>query len=345
MEEVTFLGMSMPGLIARVATLGVAALVAAGLSHVVTRALRRALERTNVPSASIFVNLARALVWAFALLAVLQPVFGIAPTAFVTALGVTSLVISFGMQDTVSNVIGGLGLMAGKVVQPGDFVEVSGFKGEVVDVNWRSTTVRDRLGNEQVIPNSVLNKTALTRRAAASGSLCEMSVLVAHGIDLDAVRADILSAVSEMTDLLRADCEAYARFVGSDAYRNPMRDWSLLSRWRGSYAGRGRPDESHLRLRLDRARRLEACFPRYRCVTTQKPASRGVDASQGLRMKEGLPSSWWTGAPCTRSGGLENGYSTERVKSVPLSDSMSKSPFEPSQVRSWLKPPSASSTS
>ena len=156
MEEVTFLGMSMPGLIARVATLGVAALVAAGLSHVVTRALRRALERTNVPSASIFVNLARALVWAFALLAVLQPVFGIAPTAFVTALGVTSLVISFGMQDTVSNVIGGLGLMAGKVVQPGDFVEVSGFKGEVVDVNWRSTTVRDRLGNEQVIPNSVL---------------------------------------------------------------------------------------------------------------------------------------------------------------------------------------------
>ena len=218
MEEVTFLGMPMPGLIARVVTLGVAALVAAGLSHVVTRALRRALEHTNVPSASIFVNLARAHVWAFALLSVLQPVFGIAPTAFVTALGVTSLVISFGMQDTVSNVIGGLGLMAGKVVQPGDFVEVSGFKGEVVDVNWRSTTVRDRLGNEQVIPNSVLNKTALTRRAAASGSLCEMSIVVAHGSDLDAVRADILGAVSEMTDLLRADCEAYARFVGSDAY-------------------------------------------------------------------------------------------------------------------------------
>ena len=66
MEEVTFLGMSMPGLIARVVTLGVAALVAAGLSHVVTRALRRTLEHTNVPSASIFVNLARALVWAFA---------------------------------------------------------------------------------------------------------------------------------------------------------------------------------------------------------------------------------------------------------------------------------------
>ena len=69
-----------------------------------------------------------------------------------------------------------------------------------------------------MIPNSVLNKTALTRRAPASGSLCEMGIVVAHGSDLDTVRADILSAASEMSDLLRADCEPYARFVGSDAY-------------------------------------------------------------------------------------------------------------------------------
>ena len=219
LSKTVIFGLTADDLLVRAVTFAVAVVVAAAIAHVLTRLLRRLLDASDVPSASIFINITRALVWAFCLLSVLQPVFGIQPTAFVTALGVTSLVISFGLQDTVSNVIGGLGLMAGKVVQPGDRVEVSGFSGEVVDVNWRSTTVRDRLGNEQVIPNSVLTKTALKRLSAGSATLCEVDVAVALDADLDTVTAQIKAAAEEALAGRLAEGQATGVcFLGSDAY-------------------------------------------------------------------------------------------------------------------------------
>ena len=212
-------GLTADDLLGRAVTLAVAVVVAAVVAHLLSKLLRRLLDASNVPSASIFINIARALIWALCLLSVLQPVFGIQPTAFVTALGVTSLVISFGLQDTVSNVIGGLGLMVGKVVQPGDQVEISGFSGEVVDVNWRSTTVRDRLGNEQVIPNSVLNKTALKRLSAGSATLCEVDVVVTLDADLDAVAAEIRAAADEaLAGRLVEGQPTGVCFLGSDAF-------------------------------------------------------------------------------------------------------------------------------
>ena len=126
------------------AFLAVVAVAAALAARLLSRMLRRMLDASRVPSASIFVNLAKGVVGAFALLAVLQPVFGVQPTAFVTALGVSSVVISFGLQDTVSNVVGGLNLMVSKAVVPDDVVSVNGVSGVVTDVNWRATVVRTR---------------------------------------------------------------------------------------------------------------------------------------------------------------------------------------------------------
>ena len=83
------------------------------IEHFAVKLSKKALDSSKLPSASIFVNIIRGIIWAFAILAVLQPVFGIQPTAFVTALGVTSIAFSFGLQDTISNLVGGLGLMLG----------------------------------------------------------------------------------------------------------------------------------------------------------------------------------------------------------------------------------------
>lgn len=187
-------------------------------SRWVGRALDRLLKTSQVPSASIFVNLAKALVWALTIMAVSQPVFGVEPTAFLAALGVTSLALSLGLQDTISNLVGGVSLMAGRVVKPGDLVRVGDFTGVVVDVTWRSTTVRNRLGDEQIIPNSVLNKTALTHLTTADEALAPVEFVVAHGADLLQVERDIKAAQAAMGDMLRDDMPSQVYFRGTDAY-------------------------------------------------------------------------------------------------------------------------------
>ena len=206
-------------LIGKIVFLAIVIGIALLVQRIVVHGLKRALDAAGVPKASIFVNIIRGVIWAFGLLSVLEPVFGIKATAFVAALGVTSVVLSFGLQDTVSNVFSGLGLMLGKVVQPGDYVSVGGFEGFVTDVNWRSTIVRDRLGNDQVIPNSVLNKTAFTRKGASSLGCCGVDVLVRPDADLTSVSEEVRRLATEALGELADDAfEVGVTFSGFDAY-------------------------------------------------------------------------------------------------------------------------------
>ena len=107
-------------LLAKGLTVAAAVVVALVVQHFALHLARRVLKASDVPSASIFLNILRALIWSLAVLSILQPVFGMDPSGFVTALGVASVAISLGLQDTISNLISGLSLMAGKVIKPGD---------------------------------------------------------------------------------------------------------------------------------------------------------------------------------------------------------------------------------
>lgn len=120
--------------------------------RVISRVLRKILDNSQIPSASIFVNLTRVTIWVTGAAMVLQPVFGINPTTLITALGVGGVAISLGLKDTIANIIGGFGLMLGRVIQPGDLVTIQGVTGTVHDITWRQTVVRTRSGDMMVIP-------------------------------------------------------------------------------------------------------------------------------------------------------------------------------------------------
>jgi small-conductance mechanosensitive channel len=72
------------------------------------------------------------------------------------ALGVTSLVVSLALQDTLSGLASGFLLLSDKPFEPGDWIEANDIEGKVVDTNWRSSRIQDRNGDLIVIPNSVL---------------------------------------------------------------------------------------------------------------------------------------------------------------------------------------------
>lgn len=192
------IGIDLGGLLDKGVTLVVVAIVALVVQRVVTRLMHKALDVSNLPSASIFINIVRALIWALALLSVLQPVFGVDPAGFVAALGVVSLAVSLGMQDTISNLVSGISLMVSKAVQPGDQVTVGGVTGEVTDVSWRSTTLRVRGGALQVIPNSVLSSTALTHVTDWTVGYCGVPIVVVPDADLDAVASEVRAEVARV---------------------------------------------------------------------------------------------------------------------------------------------------
>lgn len=174
-------------------------IVAYILQHLAAKAAKRVLETGNVPKGSIFVNIIRVLIWSLALLLVLEPVFGVQPTAFITALGVTSVAISFGLQTTISNVISGIGLMLGHIIEVGDWIEVGGYQGVVTDITWRSTTIKALIGDVIVIPNSVLNTTTLRKLAPLSARAVTISLNIRPDARMDEVEREVRSSVEAAT--------------------------------------------------------------------------------------------------------------------------------------------------
>lgn len=203
----------------RLILLAIVAITAILVNKVLTRVLRRVIDRTDMPSASIFINIMRVVVWVFAAAIVLQPVFGINPTTLMTALGVGGIAVSLGLKDTIANVISGFGLMIGKVIQPGDLVTVAGTTGVVKDITWRQTVVRERSGNEMVIPNSVLNTASLERLTANSEACVTVRFTAKGGSDVDAVEAGIIAAVRTATEgLTMPGSEPLVKFTGFSPY-------------------------------------------------------------------------------------------------------------------------------
>lgn len=213
------LGLDAGGWLDKGVTLVVAVVVAWLVERVVMRLMHKLLDASDLPSASLFINIGRSLIWVLALLSVMRPVFGVDPAGFVAALGVVSIAVSLGMQDTISNIIGGISLMLSKAVQPGDYISVGDATGEVTDVTWRSTTVMMRGGAQEVIPNSVLSKTALTRITPWSVGYCGVPIAVVPGADLGAVADEFCQiAARELADLLDPAFETDVIFTAFTAY-------------------------------------------------------------------------------------------------------------------------------
>ena len=83
-------------------------------------------------------------------------VWGVDLSALLTALGVSSLVISLALQDTLSGIASGFTLLADQPFSTGDWIESNDIEGRVIDVNWRATRIQDRNGDLVVIPNGQL---------------------------------------------------------------------------------------------------------------------------------------------------------------------------------------------
>ena len=128
-------------------------------AHFFVRIIRRLLSSDGVPlpSSSIIENIARIIVWAIGGSIILSMCFGVDVGGLVAAIGVGGVALSLGLQDTISNFIGGLQVTLMKIVQPGDHVKIGSTEGMVQDVTWRQTIVKDFESNIHIIPNSTIN--------------------------------------------------------------------------------------------------------------------------------------------------------------------------------------------
>ena len=105
----------------------------------------------------IFRDLLRSILIATGVAIVLSSVFGVNLQGAFAALGLGSVVIGFALQDTIGNLFSGIALLFEKPFEIGDWLEVEGQTGKVIEVNWRSVHIVTRELEQLIVPNSVLS--------------------------------------------------------------------------------------------------------------------------------------------------------------------------------------------
>lgn len=146
-------------------------------------------DSVSAPSGSIFVNLARMMIWAVGvtiMLGALEVQIG----PLVASLGVVGIAVSLGLQDTLANFFSGLQITMSRQIQPGDYIRLStAEEGTVTDVTWRNTTMRSPSNDLVIVPNSVIGRAQITNFTANDEQhTFALPFTVAFGSDLDAVK-------------------------------------------------------------------------------------------------------------------------------------------------------------
>lgn len=141
---------------ASVVVLGLGASILSAMRVTVAglRERRRAADRQAPPQ--LLLALPRLLTVLVVGWVLLSRVWGVDLSGLLAALGVTSLVVSFALQDTLSGLASGMLLLSDRPFGTGDWIRAGDLEGVVVDINWRTSRIRDRNGDMHVVPNSEL---------------------------------------------------------------------------------------------------------------------------------------------------------------------------------------------
>lgn len=201
----------MPAIIWSIIWAVILGIITYAVGEVIVKAVRSLLNYADnpLPSSSLVLNCIRGVVWAFGGSFILEQCFGIDASAIVTALGIGGVALSLGLQDTLSNFIGGIVITFMHIVEPGDNIEVGDETGVVQDVTWRHTTIKDSMGQEIILPNSTISSSTVTHLLPANRVVVPFAI-PRPSQETNAGDAD---TIDELTDRISASAMAAANEV------------------------------------------------------------------------------------------------------------------------------------
>ena len=162
----------------------------------------RAQTVTNLISGLMkYVAVIAAVVWGLSIL-------GVNATAVLAGVGIVGLILGFGAQSLIEDVITGAFIIFEGQYHIGDIIVLDDFRGIVRSVGVRTTTIEDTGGNLKVVNNSDI-RNFQNRSRKLSLAVCDVDV--AYDTDLRALEALLAKALPEMylehTDLYRKEPE------------------------------------------------------------------------------------------------------------------------------------------
>lgn len=132
----------------------------------------------------------------FVLVLTVAPAFGINVTSLIALLSVAGLAVSLALQNTLSNLAGGIMVLLSKPFEVGDYVESEGVSGTVTGVDLAYTTIVTVDNKEVFVPNSHISAAKITNYNRLGKRRVDLNFTASY----DAPTATVKKAIQEVVD-------------------------------------------------------------------------------------------------------------------------------------------------
>ena len=154
--------------------------------------------KPKTPRASTMKNLvASALkyILAFAAAFWALSIIGVNVSTLFASVGVMALIIGFGAESLIADVITGLFMIFENQYNVGDIIELDGYRGTVVNIAIRTTSIEDSGGNIKIFNNSDV-RNIVNLSADSSRAVCDIPI--PYEADIDEAEKVIASLCEEL---------------------------------------------------------------------------------------------------------------------------------------------------
>jgi len=125
---------------------------------------------------------------------------GVDLTAVLSGLGIGGFAVAFAAKDTISNFFGTLSILFSNIFSQGDWIEIDGKEGVVVEIGLRVTTLRTFDNALIAIPNGTFaSKDIKNWDKRKLGRRIKMKI----GVKYDSKREDINNAIVQIREMLQ----------------------------------------------------------------------------------------------------------------------------------------------
>jgi small-conductance mechanosensitive channel/CRP-like cAMP-binding protein len=131
-------------------------------------AIATALERTKIEN-KLLSDIVAASIYVCAALAMMGFVFGLSLQGLLATSGIIAIVLGLALQSTLGDVFSGISLSIEKPYQIGDEILLEGgAEGTVIQINWRSTHLKNSANDVVIVPNSTIAKIRIQNHSAGT---------------------------------------------------------------------------------------------------------------------------------------------------------------------------------
>lgn len=214
----------MVNIVAAVAILIVGMIVARLISSTVNRLmLARGIDSTVADFLSALVRYG---IIAFTLIAALSRV-GVQTASVIAVLGAAGLAVGLALQGSLSNLAAGVLLVTFRPFRTGEYVDLGGIAGTVLNVQIFSTTMRTVDGKIVVVPNGKIIAGNIINFSREPVRRNEFIIGVSYEADIDQVKQILTDIVSRDERVLKdRDITVRVNELGPSSVNFVVRAWS-----------------------------------------------------------------------------------------------------------------------